>query len=80
MTTAKIVLAEALFASLADPSDHLTAHDAQVVAFKTFRRLREAGCADVVAREYADHPEIAVPRMAWAVELVGAPMSHGGAK
>ncbi|MFC7529800.1 hypothetical protein [Actinoplanes sp. GCM10030250] len=29
------------------------------------------GCAADVAAEYGDHPEVAAPRMRWALEIVG---------
>lgn len=72
MTAALDALARGLFASLADPSDGLTCHDAKVAAFKTIRKLGPDGCACCVAAEYGEHPETAVARMAWARDLVGA--------
>lgn len=71
-TRAGVLLADGLFASWIDPSDHLSAHDAKVAAFRTIRRLGQDGCVRRVADEYGDHPDAAAARMAWALDLVGA--------
>jgi len=62
--------AEALFASDLQPSDRPS--DAQVSrAIHTSLLVRggAAGCAAAVAAEYGEHPEIAAPRMRWALAL-----------
>jgi hypothetical protein len=65
--------AEALFAS------YLPA-DVELTLAKVTDAIRGAvrayggtcGCAVVVAGEYGDHPETAVPRMRWALQVVAA--------
>jgi|1186.fasta_scaffold141989_1 hypothetical protein len=63
--------AEALFTSALPTASHPTR--AQVTA--TIRRAIRVhggsrGCATVLAGEYGDHPETAVPRMRWALGVV----------
>jgi hypothetical protein len=62
--------AEALFASSLQPSEEPSAAqiDAAVTAMLLLRG--SAGCAEQVAQEFGDHPEMAVRRMGWCREAV----------
>ncbi|MFI5896302.1 hypothetical protein ACIA5D_40000 [Actinoplanes sp. NPDC051513] len=63
--------AEALFTSqLATGSD--PSYDAADKAIRLALRAHGGvrGCAADVAAEYGDHPDLAVPRMRWALELI----------
>jgi hypothetical protein len=64
--------AEALFASLHDPSEPMTAVEAKAAVREAVKRLGVKGCAQSVAFEFGDHPEIALARMLWAREKVAA--------
>ena len=63
--------AEALFAS---DLSQTCAPDAAEVAAAISRAWRthggSPGCAAAMAAEYGDHPETAVPRMRWALQVV----------
>ena len=69
--------AEALFAS------HLSA-DVELSPAEVTDAIRHAvrayggtrGCAVVVAGDYGDHPETAVPRIRWALQVVAATYAH----
>jgi hypothetical protein len=64
------LLAEALFASDLQPSEHPgTALIRGTVTALVFSP-GELACAAVVAQEYGDHPEAACCRMVWAREAV----------
>jgi len=70
MLTEQCVRAEALFASLLQPSEVPTV--AQIVdAIAASLRVHGGvdGCAAAVAAEYGDHPDVAVVRMRWALAL-----------
>jgi hypothetical protein len=60
---------EALFASLLQPSDTLTAEAVADAIGSTVRRLGAAGCASRVAEEFGNHPEEAANRMRWVRQL-----------
>ena len=64
------VRSAALFASTVQVSERPTARMLQDAITATVRRLGTRGCAAVVAQEFGDHPETAVPRMRWAREQV----------
>jgi hypothetical protein len=65
--------AEALFASLRDPSETLSAADVEAAIRETLRRLGGVrGCVVCVAAEFGDHPDLAAARMVWAVATVAA--------
>lgn len=59
-------LAQALFASALQPSQHPTA--AQVRA--AIEAARRADCAAQVAQEAGDHPETYAARMRWALSAI----------
>ena len=63
--------AEALFTSPLSTGSHPSG-DAVAEAIRDAVRAHGGvrGCAADVAFEYGDHPEVAVPRMRWAVEVV----------
>ncbi len=66
-------LAEALFVSQLQPSDHPTADEVRAAIHASFAAFGGAdGCAVVCAAEYGDHPEVAVARMRWALSLAAA--------
>jgi hypothetical protein len=60
---------EALFASLLQPSDALTAETVADAIGSTVRRLGASGCTDYVAEEFGNHPEQAAERMRWVRQL-----------
>ncbi len=62
---------EALFASDVQPSWNLTGELLAAAVTITLKRLGVAGCAQVVAGEFAEHPETAVIRMTWVRKSVG---------
>lgn len=65
--------AEALFVSTASVTDHLTEPEATALirgAVLAHHGVR--GCAAEVAAAYGDHPEVAQPRMRWALATVDA--------
>ncbi len=64
--------AEALFASLHDPSEAMTAEQVEAAVRDAIHRLRLAGCVCAVAQEFGDHPDTAAARMAWARATVAA--------
>ncbi len=68
--TFEAVRAEALFASCLQCSEGPTAEKVREVVTAILHTLGENGCAASVASEYGDHPETAVARMAWALEMV----------
>jgi hypothetical protein len=63
--------AEALFASLHDPSEVMSAADVEAAIREALRRLGGVrGCVVCVAGEFGDHPDLAAARMAWARAVV----------
>ena len=62
---------EALFASGLQRSDTPTADMVAEVISHTVRQLGTRGCADRMAQEFGDHPEMAANRMRWIRHLVG---------
>jgi hypothetical protein len=63
-------LAEALFVSPLQPSEHPTAEQVHAAIWASFRAYGGAdGCAARFAAEFGEHPEEAVVRMRWALEL-----------
>lgn len=63
--------AEALFTSDLSADSHPTCADVSAVIRHAIRtRGGTRGCAAVLAGEYGDHPEIAAPRMQWALNVV----------
>jgi hypothetical protein len=62
--------AEALFVSPLQPSEHPNAAAVRTAIGVSFREFGGAGgCAAQCAAEFGEHPEVAVPRMRWALTL-----------
>jgi hypothetical protein len=63
--------AEALFTSQLATGSH-PSHDAVDEVIRLALRVRGGvrGCAADVAAEYGDHPDLAVPRMRWALGVI----------
>jgi NAD(P)-dependent dehydrogenase (short-subunit alcohol dehydrogenase family) len=61
---------EALFASGLQRSDTPDAAMVAEVISHAVRRLGTRGCADRMAQEFGDHPEMAADRMRWVRQLV----------
>lgn len=62
-------IAEAVFASDLQPSRPVTTAEAWAAVTAAVTRHGTRGCADILAREYGEHPETAAPRMRFAREL-----------
>jgi hypothetical protein len=63
-------IAEALFASSLQPSEHPTVEQVTAAVRDSLRRHGgEHGCASVCAAEYGQHPDAAPKRMRWALAL-----------
>jgi hypothetical protein len=60
------VRADALFASALQRSDQPSPGQVRQAVAATVRAFGSRGCAERVAQEFGDHPEIAVTRMRWA--------------
>jgi hypothetical protein len=58
--------ADALFASVLQPSDPLSVDQIRQAIAMTLDAHGGAGCAGRVAQEFGDHPETAADRMRWA--------------
>ena len=70
LLTEQCVRAEALFASLLQPSDLPSAAQiAEAIAASLRSHGGVAGCAAAVAAEYGEHPDVAVARMRWALAV-----------
>jgi hypothetical protein len=70
--TRDAVRREALFASTLQPSDEPGAALVRQAVAGVVRTIGARGCAERVAQEFGDHPELAVARMRWARALVEA--------
>jgi len=60
------VRADALFVSALQGSQELTARQVRRAVAAAVRAFGDLGCAERVAQEFGDHPELAVVRMRWA--------------
>ena len=60
------VRAEALFASVLQRSDRPSPGQVRKAVAAAVRAYGGRGCAERVAQEFGDHPEVAVARMRWA--------------
>jgi hypothetical protein len=60
------VRSEALFVSDLQRSQQPTPESIRQAVLDTVGRLGEAGCAELVAQEYGEHPDCAQGRMQWA--------------
>lgn len=61
--------ADALFASLLQPSDNPTIQQVRLAIAQASAGYGDTGCAAKVAQAYGDHPENAAARMRWARTL-----------
>jgi hypothetical protein len=59
------MIAEALFVSDLQPSENPAGDTVQQAVTEAILRHGADGCAGLVAVEFGDHPETAVPRMGW---------------
>jgi hypothetical protein len=59
--------AEALFVTCVQPSDRASTEQVRAAVADALRRHGRSGCAGLVALEFGEHPECAVPRMDWAL-------------
>lgn len=62
--------AEALFVSPLQPSSRPERTDVEAAITAAILLHGTCGCAALVAQEYGDHPDLAAPRMRWAVALI----------
>jgi len=69
-TTVEAVRAEALFVSPLQSSEGPAAEDVRSAVRATLRLLGRRECAARVALEFGEHPETAVGRMNWALQMV----------
>ena len=65
VSTVDELLAEALFVSDVQPSQTCSCALVEAAVTQMIRRYGSGGCAEAVAAEFGDHPEIAVRRMGW---------------
>jgi hypothetical protein len=76
--------ADALFASALQRSDEPTARQVRQAVAAAIRTYGDQGCAERVAQEYGDHPEVAAARMRWArataSEALGGPAPKARAR
>ena len=71
-STFEAARAEALFVSTLQGSERPEVEQVHEAVATTLRRLGIRGCAACVAAEFGDHPETAVARMKWALDVVRA--------
>ena len=75
---------DALFMSAAQCSELPSARQVQEAIAGAVRQFGRLGCAERVAQEFGDHPEMAVTRMRWACRIVdeafGGPQTHAAAR
>jgi hypothetical protein len=64
------VRAEALFVSPLQRSSKPSAHQIRRATAAALRQFGSHGCAERVAQEFGDHPELAADRMSWARSMV----------
>jgi hypothetical protein len=77
MNTAREIItaarAAALFVSDVSVHDHLTGDQVDAVIRRSVHRHGGTrGCAADVAAAYGDHPELAAPRMRWALDVLAS--------
>jgi hypothetical protein len=70
VSNVEAVRAEALFASSLQSSEDPAADEVLRAVATTLRRFGMRGCATRVAGEFGEHPETAVHRMTWALEMI----------
>ncbi|MDQ1659928.1 MAG: hypothetical protein QOD41_5011 [Cryptosporangiaceae bacterium] len=70
-------MAQALFVSGLQPSERPSAIRIRIAVAEAIRRNGRHGCAGLAAQEFGDHPETAVVRMRWALDIVRAARPPG---
>ena len=65
------VRADALFVSALQRSGEPSAGQVRQAVAAAVRAFGSRGCAQLVAQEFGDHPEVAVARMRWARKVAG---------
>jgi hypothetical protein len=70
------VRAEALFVSDVQSSDTVNAAGVRHAVMGAVRRHGPRGCAALVAHEFGEHPETAVNRMSWVLNVVHNTYPH----
>jgi hypothetical protein len=70
---------EALFASTLQRSDDTSVRAVREAIARAVRQYGSRGCAELMAQEFGDHPEVAAARMRWAREVVAAVIPTGSA-
>jgi len=78
-TTFDNVRAEALFASLLQPTDQPSATEVREAVTTTLRTLGIRRCAAYMAGEFGDHPDTAAVRMKWAKSVIRSTYPAGSA-
>ena len=71
----KAAWADALFVSVLQRCDQPSAGQVQQAIATAMCVFGPRGCAERVAQEFGDHPEVAVTRMRWARELAAEAIS-----
>ena len=70
--------ADALFASPLQRSDEPSAEQVRRAVAGTVREFGSRACAERVAQEFGDHPEMAVARMRWALRVTSTAFASQG--
>jgi hypothetical protein len=70
------IRADALFVSALQRCEHPSTGEVRQAVAAAVRAFGEHGCAERMAQEFGDHPEIAIIRMRWAREQVGEAFSE----
>ncbi len=73
-----VIRTDALFVSTLQPSDEPSAAQVRAAVAAAIGEFGRRGCAELVAHEFGDHPEIAVTRMRWARRLAGEAFARPG--
>ena len=73
-----VVRTDALFASAVQQSDEPRAAQVRQAVAAAARRFGPRGCAERVAQEFGDHPEIAAARMRWARRQIAEAFGEPG--
>jgi hypothetical protein len=82
-TSIAVVRTDALFVSAVQQSDEPRTIQVRQAVAAAVRRFGPQGCAERVAQEFGDHPEMAAARMRWArrqiAQVFGEPGLHAPA-
>jgi hypothetical protein len=72
------VRADALFVSSLQRSDQPSTGQVRQAVAAAVRRFGGRGCIGLVAQEFGEHPDLAVPRMRWALRLTAGAFGEQG--